>query len=95
MASLGADLLRLAGIAALYSVLAYALGHFLRRPRLSESGRGAAIGFSLSVIAAATVLWRGLVTDQFNLVAVAQESSRTLPLAYKITAFWSGFSGSI
>ena len=93
--SLGADLLRLAGIAALYSVLAYALGHFLRRPRLRESGLGAAIGFSLSVIAAATVLWRGLVTDQFNLVAVAQETSRTLPLAYKITAFWSGFSGSL
>ncbi len=93
--SLGADLLRLAGIAALYSVLAFALGHFLRRPRLRESGLGAAIGFSLSVIAAATVLWRGLVTDQFNLVAVAQETSRTLPLAYKITAFWSGFSGSL
>ncbi len=87
--------MRLAGIAALYSVVAYALGHLLRMPKWSESGRGAALGFSLSVIAASTVLWRGLVTDQFNLLAVAQETSRTLPLAYKITAFWSGFSGSL
>ncbi len=87
--------MRLAGIAALYSVLAYAVGHLKGRPRLLASGRGAAMGFALSVIAASTVLWRGLVTDQFNLLAVAQETSRTLPLAYKLTAFWSGFSGSL
>ena len=87
--------MRLAGIAALYSVVAYAIGHVKRIPRLTESARGAAIGFSLSVIAAATVLWRALVTDQFGLLAVAQETSRTLPLAYKISAFWSGFSGSL
>ncbi len=87
--------MRLAGIAALYSVVAYAIGHMKRIPRLTESARGAAIGFSLSVIAAATVLWRALVTDQFSLLAVAQETSRTLPLAYKISAFWSGFSGSL
>lgn len=76
-------------------MLAYAFGHLARSPRLRASGRGAAIGFSLSVIVASTVLWRGLVTDQFNLLAVAQETSRTLPLAYKLTAFWSGFSGSL
>ena len=87
--------MRLAGIAALYSLVAYAIGHMKRIPRLTESARGAAIGFSLSVIAAATVLWRALVTDQFSLLAVAQETSRTLPLAYKISAFWSGFSGSL
>jgi cytochrome c-type biogenesis protein CcmF len=87
--------LRLALLAALYSVVALALGYRLARPRLVASGRGAAVGFALSVIVAATVLWRGLVTDQFSLLAVAQETSRTLPLAYKLTAFWSGFSGSL
>ena len=95
LAGLGRDLLRLAGAAALYAVLAYALGYLLRRPALRRSARGAAMGFSLSVLVAATVLWRGLVTDQFALLAVSGETSRTLPLAYKLTAFWSGFSGSL
>jgi len=82
-------------VAALYSVLAYAIGHRRRNPRLLLSARGAAMGFALSVIVASTALWRALLTDQFGLLAVAQETSRTLPLAYKLSAFWSGFSGSL
>ncbi|MDA8345993.1 MAG: heme lyase CcmF/NrfE family subunit [Thermaerobacter sp.] len=95
LATLGRELLLLAAALVLWSLIAYAVGYWRHSARFIASGRGSAIAFSITIVVASTVLWHALVTGDFQILAVAQETSRTLPLAYKVTAFWSGFSGSL
>ncbi len=95
LATLGRELLLLAAALVLWSLIAYAIGYWRHDARFLASGRGGAIAFSVTIIVASAVLWHALVTGDFQILAVAQETSRTLPLAYKVTAFWSGFSGSL
>jgi cytochrome c-type biogenesis protein CcmF len=95
LATLGRELLLLAGALVLWSLIAYAYGYWRHSPRFIATGRSSAIAFAITIVVTATVLWHALVTGDFQILAVAQETSRTLPLAYKVTAFWSGFSGSL
>ncbi len=95
LATLGRELLLLAGALVLWSLIAYAYGYWRRAPRFIATGRSSAIAFAITIVVTSTVLWHALVTGDFQILAVAQETSRTLPLAYKVTAFWSGFSGSL
>jgi cytochrome c-type biogenesis protein CcmF len=46
-------------------------------------------------VAAAVILWYGLLADQFQLTYVWNHSERALPTFYKFAALWGGQSGSL
>ena len=66
-----------------------------RRPAWARLGRGLTLAaFALAGVASAALLV-ALVGDDFSLRYVAQRSSRSTPLAYKIGAWWGGQEGSL
>lgn len=77
------------------SLALYVIGYARKDSRFIAGGRGGAVAFAVTVVVTSLILFRALVLDNFQIAAVAQETSRTLPLMYKVTAFWSGFSGSL
>lgn len=58
------------------------------------AGRAAAMAFQLS-LAASILLLGALVFHDFDLAYVAGRTNETLPLPYRISAFWSGQEGSL
>lgn len=46
------------------------------------------------VLAASLCLWFAILNDNFTIAYVANYSSKSLPLMYKISAFWAGQQGS-
>src|SRR6187402_1175307 len=76
---------------------AYALvaGAAAGRRRLALSARNALIASFFSTLVAAAVLVAGFLRDDFSLAYVAGHSSRALPFAYKLSAFWGGQEGSL
>jgi cytochrome c-type biogenesis protein CcmF len=62
---------------------------------LVNSGRNAIYVVSALVLVAALMLWRALLTDQFQLEYVVTHTERTLPVLYKISALWGGQAGSL
>lgn len=89
-----AALLLTLGLAA-YAILAGAVAAITRRRRLAVSARNAIIGSFATTAVAAGVLLAGFLRDDFSLAYVAATSSRDLPIAYKISAFWGGQEGSL
>ncbi len=84
-----------AGVLCLYSMIACVTGARLRRADLVESGERAVVGIIFLVFFASGLLVYSLVISDFRLEYVAQYTSTTLPLQYKITAFWGGQAGSM
>ena len=56
--------------------------------------RGVILIFSFIVISSISLLY-ALVTSDFSIEYVANYTDRTLPLLYKISAFWAGMEGSL
>ena len=95
MAELGrAALLVTLGLS-LYALVAGGAAAALGRRRLALSARNALVASFFSTLVAALVLVAGFLRDDFSLAYVAGHSSRALPLAYKISAFWGGQEGSL
>ena len=65
-----------------------------RRRRLAESARALVASF-FSTLVAAAVLVAALVRHDFAFEYVARLTSRELPTAYTISAFWGGQEGSL
>jgi cytochrome c-type biogenesis protein CcmF len=57
--------------------------------------RPAARGMFLMVVISAACLVASFLRDDFSVVYVASNSTRALPLFYKIAAFWGGHEGSM
>jgi len=76
MADLGTIALLLALAAALYGIVASAVGGARRNVLLIRSGRNAALGVSLCLVIAALVLIYSFVTRDFSVAYVAEHSSR-------------------
>ncbi len=91
------------GTTALWAAVAFALiGIALwvldrRRPsaRLAALARLSAAAMAFAVFTAILVLWILLVGQNFHVVYVAEETSRSLPILYRFTALWSGNAGSL
>ncbi len=66
-----------------------------RSANLTESSFHAVYAVGALVLAAAVILWYGLLADQFQLAYVWNHSERALPLFYKFSALWGGQSGSL
>ena len=79
----------------LYAVLAGGYAAARRRRRLAFSARNALLAAFVATAVASAVLAAAFVRHDFSFVYVADVSSRDLPLAYTLSAFWGGQAGSL
>jgi cytochrome c-type biogenesis protein CcmF len=84
-----------AAILCAYSMVVSVLGARRRRADLVESGERAIVGLLFLVVFASGILIHALATSNFAFEYVAHYTSTTLPLQYKLTAFWGGQAGSL
>ena len=78
-----------------YATLAGGVAAMLGRRRLADSARNALYAALGSTLVASLVLWAAFLRDDFSFAYVAGHSSRDLPFAYKLSAFWGGQEGSL
>jgi cytochrome c-type biogenesis protein CcmF len=80
---------------AVYALLAGAAAAHLRRRRLAESARNALLASFGTTAVASIVLLVALLRHDFSFTYVADHTSRGLPWAYALSAFWGGQEGSL
>jgi len=95
LAEVGRYALIAASLLCLYSMVVSVVGARLRRADLVESGERAIVGLLFLVVFASSILIYALATSNFQFEYVANYTSTTLPLPYKLTAFWGGQAGSM
>jgi len=95
VAALGRAALLLSFGLVVYALVAGSVAAWKRRRRLAASAQNALIAAFGTTVVAAAVLWTALARHDFSFVYVAQHTSRTLPLGYRLAAFWSGQEGSL
>ncbi len=84
-----------AALVCIYAIAASLLGASRNEERLVQSGRTAALLVFPLVLIACLGLWYALVTSDFSIQYVAEVSSKSTPLFYRITALWGSQGGSI
>lgn len=95
MADLGHAAVLISFVLALYSAAAAMLSVRLRDPHLTASaGRGVLAVASLLTVASGVLVWSFVAVD-FSVAYVAQNTSRTTPLTYRISGFWGNMNGSL
>src|SRR3954453_7450951 len=95
MAALGRAALLLSFGLVVYALVAGSFAAWKRRRRLALSAQNALLAAFGTTIVAAGVLWVALARRDFSFVYVAEHISRTLPLGYRLSAFWGGQEGSL
>ena len=78
-----------------YALVAGAVAAATRRRRLASSAQNALIAAFFSTLVASGVLAAALVRHDFAVKYVADHTSRALPTAYALSAFWGGQEGSL
>src|SRR5262249_59363043 len=95
MALLGEASVALALGLYVYAALAGACGAARSSQRLQRSARNALLAAFPATAVSAGALIVAFLRHDFSLVYVAQHSSLSLPLAYRISALWGGQEGSL
>jgi cytochrome c-type biogenesis protein CcmF len=95
LADIGHFILLSAFALCIFSIVSSILGARLRRADFVESGERAVVGVVFLIVTASGILVHALITSNFQVQYVAHYTSTTLPLPYKITAFWGGQAGSL
>ncbi|MDQ4082034.1 MAG: cytochrome c biogenesis protein CcsA, partial [Actinomycetota bacterium] len=95
MALLGRAALLIAFALATYAALGGGYAAWRGRRRLLESARSALVASLAATVVASLVLLGALAANDFSLLYVADLTSRELPLAYTLAAFWGGQEGSL
>ncbi len=95
MTDLGYIAFMLALLVSLYGIFASVAGGRRGVAELVASGRNAVYAAGGLILLASLLLWRALLTDQFQLAYVATHTERSLPTFYKFSAFWGGQAGSL
>lgn len=95
MTDLGYIALVLAFVLSLYGIAVSLLGARRSVPELVASGRNAIYVVGGLVLIAAGLMWRALLTNEFQLEFVASHSERNLPTLFKFSALWGGQAGSL
>ena len=95
VAALGRAALLLSFGLVVYALVAGSLAAWKRRRRLALSAQNALIAAFGTSAVAAVVLWIALARHEFSFVYVADHTSRTLPLGYRLAGLWSGQEGSL
>jgi cytochrome c-type biogenesis protein CcmF len=92
---LGYVALVLALLLAIYGIVVSVVGALRRLPELVASGRNAIYAVGALVLLASLLLWRALLTNEFQVEYVASHSERALPALFKFSAHWGGQEGSL
>ena len=92
---LGYVALVLALLLAIYGIVVSIVGGLRRLPELVASGRNAIYAVGALVLLASLLLWRALLTNEFQIDYIAGHSERALPTLFKISAHWGGQAGSL
>ena len=95
MDRLGRYALLLSLALAAWGLLAAVVGLRRQRPLAVESARTTAYALLAAVTAANGAMLVGLLSDDFALRYVAQNSSRATPAFFKVLALWSADDGSL
>ncbi len=95
MDRLGRFALLLALTLAAYGLVAALAGARRQRPRAVESARTTAYALLAAVAAANGAMLAAILTDDFALRYVAENSSRATPVFFKVLALWSADDGSL
>ena len=95
MQVLGNIVLGLAFATAAYGLLAAVVGVLYGRPALVESARTATYSLLVIVLAANAVMLAGILSDDFSIRYVAENSSRETPVFFKFLSLWSAHEGSL
>jgi len=95
MGTLGSLSLLLAFIVSAYAVVASILGLKIKSLRWVKSGQNAVFAVTGLFTLAAVILIYAFVTHDFQIQYVAEHSSRSLPIFYRISALWAGQEGSL
>jgi cytochrome c-type biogenesis protein CcmF len=94
-AALGSAALWIAFLLAVWGIVAASLGARSGRAGWVANARGAALAQFAVVSAAVAVMEWALVSSDFSLRYVAQNSSLGTPLAYRVSGLWGALEGSI
>ena len=78
-----------------YALVAGAYAAHVGRRRLARSAQNALVAAFASTAVAAGVLVAALLRNDFSFEYVARTTSRALPTAYTLSAFWGGQEGSL
>jgi cytochrome c-type biogenesis protein CcmF len=78
-----------------YALVAGAYAAHVGRRRLARSAQNALVAAFASTAVAAAVLVAALLRNDFSFEYVARTTSRALPTAYTLSAFWGGQEGSL
>lgn len=92
---IGNTVLYLGMLVATYSLIANIVGIKKSSRRWIESARGGVLSLVLLSSVASFLLFYILGTSQFQYKYVASYTNESLPLLYKLTAFWAGNAGSL
>src|SRR5215470_8524277 len=95
MATFGSVVLWIALVVATWSVAASVVGARRRDRRLVASGIHAAYGVMALMILDSAVIIHAFVSNDYSIKYVQHYSDATMPLVYKITAYWGGLDGSL
>jgi cytochrome c-type biogenesis protein CcmF len=82
-------------VISVFGIVAGFWGGKQRNTKLVASSFNAVYAVALLVVAAAALLWYGLLGDHFELTYVWNHSERALPTFYKFSALWGGQAGSL
>jgi cytochrome c-type biogenesis protein CcmF len=95
MANFGTLILLATMVVAVFSVSVSVLGARRQDRRLVASGIHAAYGVAALMLLASATLIHAFVAGDYSIKYVQHYSDATMPLAYKITAYWGGLDGSL
>lgn len=82
-------------ISSLIAVITYAIAFYKNSIQIRVVGNYLFLTTGLAIVSASTVLITALILSDFSLRYVVVYSDSSLPLFYKITAFWGGQAGSL
>ncbi|MGH2753880.1 MAG: heme lyase CcmF/NrfE family subunit [Actinomycetota bacterium] len=95
MASIGRFMLVVSLAFALYGLAATLVARRRRDEVLKRSGRRAAYAVLLSVLLANAVMLAAILSNDFSVAYVAENSSRSTPGFFKVLSLWSADEGSL
>lgn len=95
MSTLGSFSLLLAFILSVYAVLAFLLGVKVKSSKWIESGQNTVFAITGLLTLAVLVLIYAFIVHNFQIQYVAEHSSKSLPILYRLSAFWAGQEGSL
>src|SRR5262245_58552701 len=95
MVTFGSLILWVTLVVAVYAVVASVVGARRREAQLVRSGIHAAYGVCALMVLASAVIIHAFVSNDYSIKYVQHYSDATMPLVYKITAYWGGLDGSL